>query len=83
MGHWNYRVIRHHYPEAVPEEQTLYEIHEVYYNEEPESPFLGKHLRAYGPAKLYGVSEKELKDTWAMILEAFKAPILDEKEFES
>jgi hypothetical protein len=32
-GFWNYRLIRHHYPEAIFEdEKELIELHEVYYN---------------------------------------------------
>lgn len=82
MGHWNYRVIRHHYPEGI-DSKELYEIHEVYYEDDgtlrgyaaPFNPLHGNNV-------MVSDSEEGLKQVYAMVEEAFDKPVLDEKDFE-
>ena len=77
MAHWNHRIVRHHYPEAVVSgERELLEIHEVLYNDD-------ESLHLYRPVTtIYGNSIEELRETLAQMERALSFPILDEKNFE-
>lgn len=73
---WEYRIIKHYYPEAVQEEREVLEVHEVFYNEDG-SPHL------YRPdSTLIGSTLEEIKVSHMWMVEAFSKPVLDERDFQ-
>jgi len=77
---WNYRVMKHvdknplhHKNTEIPETETWYAIHEVYYHE-------NKVGYTTNPIPLSADTIEDLESVYRMIGEAFKKPILDYKE---
>ncbi len=75
FGHWNYRIIKFRYPlAAIKDETELLEIKEVMYDSDGS-------LMHYTDPQLNGKTVDDLREVYALIAEAFRAPILDEREF--
>ena len=74
-GSWNYRLVRHTYPNAVEGEQVHHELHEVFYNEDGS-------LYLYRPdCTVFAPTVTGAKQVWAQMKEAFDKPVLDERDF--
>ncbi len=67
MGHWNHRVCT-----KTEDEETLYEIHEVYYDDENE-------IEAWtvNAVKPLGNTLDEIRQELTWMLEAVEQPVLD------
>lgn len=72
----NYRLLRRRYKKnAASKEETLYELHEVYYNSDGS-------LRAFRPETVISSDSVEgARIVWALMIEAFDYPVLDENDF--
>lgn len=69
MGHWNYRLV--HYKEG---DDDYYRIQEIYYQDDG-------HIYLYNDgAVVGGFSVREAKQTHRMLLEAFRAPVIEAKD---
>ncbi len=72
MSHWHYRVIRKHHPET---DSVTYHVHEVYYQE--DGSIDGWTQESVAPL---GETVEELREDIRYFLQAFRCPILEEKE---
>lgn len=66
MNHWNYRIFKREYPNAIGP-TTLYELHEVFYNEDHKIQLWTENPVA-GPAEsveeLLGELRLKARDAW-------------------
>lgn len=76
---WNYRIIREEDPPINGEEQPVYIVAEVYYDEDGKPAW-----RTEGPAGPAGATVEELSNDIAWIIKALTLPVLspDLKEIE-
>ncbi len=72
MSHWNYRVVKKRNKES---NDVVYRIHEVYYSEAGAIEGWTKD-----PVQPLGETEFELREDIRYLLEAFRLPVLEEKE---
>lgn len=77
MSHWNHRVIKKVYKQGTDEEDVLYGIHEVFYNDTGE-------IYAYTeqPIDLQCESVEALREYILWCLDAFEIPIIEDGKIE-
>ena len=76
MSHWNYRVVKSQRErEDGPATCTEYTIREVYYNDDETI-----YAMSQEGMSAYGETLEEVKENATTMLEAFKAPVLNEWE---
>ncbi len=75
MSYWNYRVVRHKETQKYNKKSYAtywYAVHEAYYD---DNGFVGAITK--DPTEPFGEMVSECKESYEMMAEAFKAPILD------
>lgn len=81
MGYWNYRI----FEKEDRFGDKYYQLHEVHYHNGPKNEKNDLYPKFYSaePRAHYGETPDELKDALEKSLEAFKKPIINEKELET
>jgi len=69
---WNHRVVRRTYPNTHMDDSILYEIHEVYYNEDGTIGSITEE-----PISIIEESVEDLKSTIERLTKCLTTPIID------